>query len=413
MSTRKKKETTMTDPSGGKGFALVCADDRTIQNVLQNSYELAVELDSGQPVSVMFDEACMVKVELFFEEAMSNGSAFDWELVIKLKEGPLAVHCALARHDGRFVLVGAGSRDSAIELIEEMLRINNEQTNNLRLAMKELHNATVALKQKDQYVYDELTRLNNQLSAMQRELVKKNHELKALDTQKNYFLGMAAHDLRSPLGTIVSYSELILDKPETSDDDRDLVGVIQRSAEFMLSLINDLLDVSKIESGNLVLQRLPLNLMDFVSRCISTNQLLARQKDIAIITHIESELPETVIWDGNRLVQVMNNLLGNAIKFSPPDSSIALFLMADITNITFRIDDSGEGLPHDMIDQLFIPFSRASRLGTRGEKGTGLGLAISRRIIEAHGGTIAAENIPGGGSRFIFSLPIGGSNEKN
>jgi signal transduction histidine kinase len=403
----------MPNHLAGRGFVIICDTSDTIVQIIQNEYEFAHELTVGLPVMEMFDEACHEKVRLFFSDARTKGSAFDWELVVPLTTGIATVHCAAAPFDNMFLVVGASSRDSAIELVEEMLKINNEQTNHLRLVMKELQQKSHQLKNKDQTIYEELTHLNNQLSVMQRELVKKNHELAELNKQKNYFLGMAAHDLRTPLGTIVSYCELILDKDATCDDDRKLVGVIRKSSEFMLGMINDLLDISTIESGNLNLCIMPLSLPDFIARCVSSNQVIAVHKSVTISKSFDSNLPDTVCWDANKIEQVINNLLGNAIKFSHAGGSVIVGVESDNGNIIMTIDDNGEGLPLKLFDELFVPFSKASRLGTRGEKGTGLGLAICRRIVEGHGGNIRAENRPEGGTRFIVMMPIGGSDVHN
>lgn len=121
----------------------------------------------------------------------------------------------------------------------------------------------------------------------------------------------------------------------------------------------------------------------------------------------EGPLPETVVWDRSKIEQVLHNLLGNAIKFSHPDSTVTLRLSAVDNSLVMQVEDKGTGLPVEILDQLFVPFSKASRLGTRGEKGTGLGLAIARRIVEGHGGDIRAENMAEGGTRFIVTIPSG------
>lgn len=399
----------MTLNTPGKGFVVVCDASGVLVQITQNDYDLMREFSVGLPIDVLFDEACHEKVSLFLNEVRSSGSAFDWELVLSLQTGPATVHCAAALLDEKLLVVGAGSRDSALQVIEEMLKINNEQTNHLRILMKDLQKVSVQQKDRDQTMYDELTHLNNQLSAMQRELMKKNHELAELNQQKNYFLGMAAHDLRSPLGAIVSYSEFLLDqeREHTVEDDRELVGVIKKSSEFMFGLINDLLDISKIESGNLHLNMSPLNPDELISQNVDINRVLAAKKGIDIRVVHDSCLPERVVWDRLKIEQVLNNLLCNAIKFSHPDSTVTLRLSADDNILVMQVEDSGTGLPLDMIDQLFIPFSAASRFGTKGETGTGLGLAIVRRIVEGHGGEIRPENIAGGGTRFVTELPIG------
>lgn len=400
----------MPHRSAGKGFVVICDVSGTIEQIIRNEYDLTREFSAGVPIAEIFDEACLEKVLLFLDEARTKGSAFDWELVIPLHAGISTMHCAAALLEDKLLVVGAGSRDSTIQVIEEMLKINNEQTNHLRILMKELQNASSKLKAHDQSIYDELTHLNNQLSGMQRELLKKNHELAQLNQQKNYFLGMAAHDLRSPLGTIVSYSEFLLDqeREHTPEDDRELVGTIRKSSEFMLGLINDLLDISKIESGNLNLNLLPLSLHDLISRSVEVNRVLAIKKGIGIQEVHDGTLPETVVWDGPKIEQVLNNLLGNAIKFSHPHNTVTVRLSVDDTRLLLQVEDKGDGLPAEIIDHLFIPFSKASRVGTQGEKGTGLGLAIVRRIVEGHGGEIRAENIPEGGTRFVVTLPLGG-----
>lgn len=399
----------MSQQASGKGFVVICDASGILEQVIQNDYELLHEFTIGVAISGIFDEACLEKVFLFLGEARFKGSAFDWELVVPLKTGPATLHCSAVLLDDKLIFVGAGSRASAIQVIEEMLKINNEQTNHLRILVKDLQMASSQLKVRDESIYDKLTHLNNELSVMQRELMKKNHELAHLNQQKNYFLGMAAHDLRSPLGTIVSYCEFLLDqeREHTSGDDRDLVAVIKKSSEFMFGLINDLLDISKIESGNLQLNVLPLKLDELISLTLENNRVLARKKGITIREEHDGILPETVIWDRLKIEQVLNNLLGNAIKFSHPDSSVTLRLSADNGSVIILVEDNGDGLPVDMLDQLFIPFSKAGRVGTRGEKGTGLGLAIARRMVEGHGGSIRAENMVEGGTRIAVTLPIG------
>jgi signal transduction histidine kinase len=398
----------MASQSAGKGFAIICDASGSIEQIPQNDYELTHGLSVGSSITGIFDDACLDKVMLFLSEVGSKGSAFDWELVVPLHSGPVTVHCAATILDGKLLVIGAGSRDSAIQVIEEMLKINNEQTNHLRILMKELQKSSSQLKEHDKSIYDKLTHLNNELSVMQRELMKKNHELAQLNQQKNYFLGMAAHDLRTPLGAIVSYSEFLLDqeREHTYEDDMELVGIIKKSSEFMFGLINDLLDISKIESGNLNLKMRPRNLSELISQSVGINRVLALKKGVTIQEEHTGQLPETVIWDSSKIEQVLNNLLGNAIKFSHPDSTITLQLSADDQKVVIKVEDSGSGLPVEIMDQLFIPFSKGSRLGTCGEKGSGLGLAIAMRIVRGHGGDIQAENMPERGARFIVALPI-------
>ena len=399
----------MPEKSVSRGFVVICDESDSVEQILQNDFSLVREMQTGQLVTGIFDEENLDKVLQFLQEARTIGTAFDWELVARLTGGPLTLHCAAALLENKLLVIGATSRDSALQVVEEMLKINNEQSNNLRLLMKDLHQASEQLKERDQSTYDHLTRLNNQLSAMQRELMKKNYELAELNQQKNYFLGMASHDLRSPLSTILSYSEYLCDDKRNifSPEDLEMLAVIQRSSNFMLGLINDLLDVAKIESGKLQLHRSVIDFREFMSRNVELNRVLAQKKGVAIRVHLNDTIPANVCWDGPRIDQVMNNLLHNAIKFSYPESDIVVKASRLDSTVMMEVEDCGEGIAPDTLEQLFTPFNMAGKSGTQGEKSTGLGLAIARKIVEGHGGTIKAEPIPQGGTRFVVTLPIG------
>ncbi|MEI6305204.1 MAG: hypothetical protein WCP33_00125 [Deltaproteobacteria bacterium] len=135
----------MPSQSAVKGFVVICDASGRIEQILQNEYELTSEIAIGMPITGIFDEACEEKVLLFCSEARSKGSAFDWELIVPLRSGMESLHCAAAVVEDKLLIVGAGSHDSTIEVIEGMLKINNEQTNHLRIVMKELQQASSQL----------------------------------------------------------------------------------------------------------------------------------------------------------------------------------------------------------------------------------------------------------------------------
>ena len=394
----------------GKGFALLCDSSDCLRNWIRSEYDLDRVVRPGDPVFLIFDEACREKVVLFLDEVRARGIAFNWELVVLLPGGPAAMNFASVRMEDRILIVGAETRHSTIRLMEEMLKLNTDQSNQLRRLMKDFQVAASQQEERDRGTYSELTRLNNQLAVMQRELINKNHALAQLDQQKNYFLGMAAHDLRAPLATIVSYCEYLMDteRKHTEEEDLELVRTIRKSSEFMLALIDDLLDISKIESGHLHLNRQPVRLPEFLAGVVRTNLPAGQKKGVEIRQTADGLLPEAVDWDYEKMQQVMNNLIGNAVKFSHPAGTVTVRVSAGSSRLEVRVEDQGDGLPEEVLEQLFQPFSKGSRLGTQGEKGTGLGLAIARRIVEAHGGTIGAENIPDGGTRFVVCLPLPG-----
>lgn len=260
---------------------------------------------------------------------------------------------------------------------------------------------------------EELQRANFELEAKvkerTRELEEKNALLEEANRTKNLFLGMAAHDLRNPIGNIGALAELILDVETTMSREKrnKLLGLICSQAEGMLNLLGDLLDISKIEAGKVELHPESTVLATYVEEVRERNRLLAEKKKITLTTDVAPGLP-AVAFDANRIGQVLNNLLTNAFKYSPINTSVVLRVRAISGSVEFSVLDQGQGIPPDEIPKLFGAFQRASTKPTAGEDSTGLGLCISRKIVEAHGGKIGVESEPGRGSRFWFTLPVPG-----
>lgn len=248
--------------------------------------------------------------------------------------------------------------------------------------------------------------LNNELNNLTRELNKKNIQLDQLNKLKDQFLGMAAHDLRNPISSIIMFSELVLesDDYEISDELRQILGVIKNSSEFMLKLLEELLDVVKIESGKLQLNFEKTHLEDFLRKNIEINLLLAAKKDIGLRLNIPQPLP--IVWfDPVKIEQVLNNLISNAIKYSHNNTTVTVSAFGSGQHVVISVQDQGQGIPKEEIDKLFVPFAKISVRGTAGEKSTGLGLSIVKRIVTGHLGRIWVESEVGKGSTFYFSLP--------
>jgi len=235
-----------------------------------------------------------------------------------------------------------------------------------------------------------------------------NIELEKLNELKNQFLGMAAHDLRNPLAVVKTCSDFLLEplgQNLPAEKKTDFMRRIKRNAEFMLKLIDDLLDVSRIESGKLVLDLKPVDMMALIERNIEMNGMLAGVKGIQLLFQSNGPVPR-VRADGARLEQVLNNLVSNAIKFSNPGTRVEISIGAENTNLVVSVSDEGPGIPVDELDKLFKPFAQTSVTSTAGEKSTGLGLAIARKIVQAHKGRIWAESEVGKGSTFHFAIPV-------
>jgi signal transduction histidine kinase len=261
------------------------------------------------------------------------------------------------------------------------------------------------------HLIEELRQANSALEAKvqvrTRELSEKNAALQAMNTLKNEFLGMAAHDLRSPIGNIESLAEVILDSDAdmTHEERRELVSMIHDLSQGMLILLDDLLDIAAIESGKIDLRLKSVSIPAYLKEVESYHRMLAERKKIHLITRVAAELPP-LLFDDERIRQVMNNLLSNAIKFSPPYTVVTLEVYPVENGVEFSVTDQGEGIPLAEQSRLFGAFQRASTRPTAGESSTGLGLSICKKIVELHGGRIGVESAVGRGSRFFFILPL-------
>ncbi len=244
-----------------------------------------------------------------------------------------------------------------------------------------------------------------QLYRQQIELEKKNKELQLLNQEKNRLLGIAAHDLRNPLGNIIFLSDFIMDERERlSEDQLKFLNMIQGTGTYMLNLIDSLLDVSIIESGNLDLKLSEVNIVDMIQKTIDIFKIPAGKKNMNIVFEKE-EANINATLDEGKIIQVMNNLISNAIKFSKPDTTIFINTGNKNGQLFITVEDQGQGIAKEEMGKLFKFFSRTSTISTHGEKSTGLGLAISLRIVEAHKGKIDVQSELGKGTVFSVNLP--------
>jgi signal transduction histidine kinase len=301
------------------------------------------------------------------------------------------------------LITAAVNGQLARRLYEDMLRINNEQTNLLRAVIKQKVEIKPATPNQGQY--EEISHLNNELVNMQRELSKKNAELASLNALKNQFLGMAAHDLRNPLQGILYYSEFLLEDPARLEADQlEFITVIHDQSQYMTSLVNDLLDVATIESGKLQLDLQPVDLAKLAQTNLVRNRLFAGRKNITLDFEV-GNIPMSLL-DAAKMEQVLDNLTTNAIKYSRPGSHVHIRLRVVGTEIMLSVQDEGPGIPPAELDLLFKPFQRTSVKSTGGEKSSGLGLVIAKRIVNGHAGRIWVESQVGIGSTFFVAIPI-------
>ena len=238
------------------------------------------------------------------------------------------------------------------------------------------------------------------------EIQDKSRQLEVASQHKSQFLANMSHELRTPLNAILGYTELMADGAYGEPSEK-MLGILKRleaNGKHLLGLINDVLDLSKIEAGQLVLELSDYSVQDIAQTVRSTFEPLAADKKLAFKFELAPELPAGH-GDGRRLTQVLINLVGNAIKFTDAGE---VAIKAEANNGSFHVSvrDTGPGISAADQARLFQEFQQADNAITRKKGGTGLGLAISKRIIEMHGGKIWVESQPGQGSTFSFTLPV-------
>lgn len=233
-------------------------------------------------------------------------------------------------------------------------------------------------------------------------------KLAEMNRTKNRFVGLVAHDLRNPLVSIRGLSELLLNdgSDPLSAQQRDFLTTIYSASNSMLTLVNDILDMAVMESGNLRLQVRRQSLSRLIRERVKVNAIPAKEKRISLEQHF-SRLPN-LSFDRNRISQVLDNLIGNAIKFSPEQARIAVSLSRRNGTAIVSVHDQGMGIAREDQAQLFSGGAGLRNEPTGGEKSTGIGLTIVRKIIEEHKGTLTLESEVGIGSTFSFTLPLEG-----
>lgn len=244
---------------------------------------------------------------------------------------------------------------------------------------------------------------------LERELTAQNERLTELDRLKSELIGSVSHELRTPLHAIRAYTELLQEElTENLDDDQALyLKRIAESAVRLQAQIDDLLDVARLEGGALRMRFQPMDPREVVAAVLGTLTLQARGKAVALAVEVPGDLP-VIVADEERVNQVALNLVGNALKFTPPGGTVRLVLSHADGWLRGEVRDSGPGVQPAEQALIFEKFYQSSGADTRHFGGAGLGLAIARGIVEAHEGQIGVESVPGQGATFWFVLPIAG-----
>ena len=388
-------------------FSVLCNPDGSVEQILSDPEHLLSETLVGNMFFSIFQSSDLNHILNFFLELSKTGSAILHEarLLTDGKEESISLFGGM--FGDRAGIAASQAESGARQLFADISRINNEQVNLIRSISKENARLRALSADHGMFYYDEISQLNNELVNIQRELAKKNKQLDELNNLKNLFLGIAAHDLRSPLGVILSYSELMMDAPASlcEEERNDLIRRVYKTGKFMLGLVNNLLDIANIESGKLELELSNEDIAGVITSSIEMTSLFARSKSIDLLFN-PAEAHVMVMIDKPKIDQVITNLITNAIKYSFPESQVLISVLEKEDHIKITIKDQGQGIRENELNKLFKPFQKTSTRSTGGEKSTGLGLSIVKKIVEAHLGEIGVNSIFGKGSEFYFTLPL-------
>ena len=252
----------------------------------------------------------------------------------------------------------------------------------------------------------------NKLSAAVNQLEKEVHErtlaeaeARSSEEAKASFLAAMSHELRTPLNGVIGASQLLQRDGGFSEKKQELVNVVLRSSETLLELVNNVLDLSRLDSDSIELESLPVDLRELLNSTVAPHKFQAREKNISFSVVVEDDIPAWVKGDPTRLRQIILNLAGNAVKFTN-SGEISVVLDTALERIRLKIIDSGIGISNDAQASLFEPYVQASPATQRKFGGSGLGLTIVKRLVTAMKGKISVDSVPGRGSTFTVFLPL-------
>lgn len=365
-------------PGRVEGVVLLCSPDGVIREVFLDGIGLGSRLAPGRFFSSLVEAASAAEASDFLGAAQETDALVEKRLSVTVPAGTTPLFFYGRKTAGGIAVLGGRkpfARKAALEKLEYLEGRNRDVS------------------------ADRVPQPSSPPPAVADRSVHANAK----------FLALATHDLRNPIAGILAASLFLLDEVSGLLDEEHarLLESIESSSRLLLRLIDGLLDVSKIEAGISALSCQPTDLRVLIERNLVMNRLLANRRGIRIILAAEASVP--VVGDATRLSEVIDNLVANAIKFSPTGGTIEVRVGLEGKMIVMSVRDEGEGIPEDEVESMFKPFQKKRRAArATAEHGSGLGLAIARGIVQGHGGRIEVESHPGSGSTFTVFLPISG-----
>jgi signal transduction histidine kinase len=310
-----------------------------------------------------------------------------------------AARAEAAKRLSAFLLVVAGTIAAFISIW--LIRSISRPVSDLEHGMQRVadgdfnHRLTVAPDRRDEF-----GRLAQSYQEMSRQLAE-------LDKLKAEFVSVASHELKTPINVVLGYLQLLDEGVygELNPKQRETIATLEAQTKSLGRLVKQLLDVSRFEAGGGKLEPREIELSHFLSELESTFYVLARQREVTFLVTHGANLPSVVLWDPDRMNEVLGNLISNAFKFTDRGGTVEVSAQTQDGKVCLRVRDTGAGIPPEQLPHVFRKFYQADNQGMAAHAGTGLGLAIAKEIVEAHSGTITVDSSPGVGTTFEIMLP--------
>jgi signal transduction histidine kinase len=302
--------------------------------------------------------------------------------------------------------MAADLKKSQVELRKYTLGLEKEvkkRTNELSKKIEELNKTKTAILN----IMEDTEQTNVDLSATQKDLKKSLKDLETTDMKKDEFISVAAHELKTPLTSIRGFAQLLQDEEiiKNPEKRKKYFGIIVKDTGRLGRLITDILDLSRVDLGTLKLNIKDVKIKDFLKDLREQMDIIIRQKGIAPVYEVEENLPYISV-DQNRLMQVLSNLINNAVNYTDKGGKITIKIYRRENHMFFSVTDTGRGIPKEHLHKIFERFYQVDSSHTRKVGGTGLGLAICKELVESMDGTIVVASTVGKGTTFIFNIPI-------
>ena len=302
--------------------------------------------------------------------------------------------------------VASSTQTPASNDMEILLRRVERERQARKEAEQLLEHKALELYEANQTLHAQAAKLEIDLQERTRALDEALASMQNSSRAEGEFLAVVSHEIRTPMNGVLGMAQL-LQMTELTEEQRRYVETIQSSGETLLTIINDILDLSKLDAGKVTLAARPVDLRSVVAEVIDLLRPQAQHKGLYLDTEIDKSVPAWIVGDATRLKQVLTNLVGNAVKFTH-HGGVQVFgrILPDATMLECKVVDSGIGIPADKTSRLFKKFSQVDSSINRRYGGTGLGLVITKRLVEGMGGTISVESKQRQGSTFTFCLPV-------